>query len=196
MSKLAKVQRQAAIAITGAMKTTATDVLDPHAGLMPIDLAIEQVCQRAMLRMAALPETHALHHVVRQAAWAPAKTHKAGVDELYQTYKIDPGQVETIPIVRADTKWEPVVEARVAETTKEAMEDEEDTRATIRIYTDGSGYQGGVGAAAVMKRAGRADKVLHYHLGWIDDHTVYEGGSDWCWGRTCWRGWRTKKTWT
>jgi len=43
--KLAQTQRQAAILITGAMRTTATDVLDAHAALLPFQLVIKNKVQ-------------------------------------------------------------------------------------------------------------------------------------------------------
>ena len=44
-----------------------------------------------------------------------------------------------------------------------------------RIYTDGSDYQGGVGASAVLYKPGAAEPiVLRYHLGSSSRHTVYE----------------------
>ena len=42
------------------------------------------------------------------------------------------------------------------------------------VYTDGSGQDGKIGAAAVMMRNGRELKALRYHLGSETDHTVYE----------------------
>ncbi|KAJ3845301.1 ribonuclease H-like domain-containing protein, partial [Lentinula raphanica] len=39
---------------------------------------------------------------------------------------------------------------------------------------DGSGFQKGVGAAAVLYRDGEEQRVLRYRLGHEDDHEVYE----------------------
>ena len=39
-AKIAKVQRMVVIHITGAMRTTARDILDAHADLLPVDLLI------------------------------------------------------------------------------------------------------------------------------------------------------------
>ncbi|KAG2052020.1 ribonuclease H-like protein, partial [Suillus hirtellus] len=44
----------------------------------------------------------------------------------------------------------------------------------IQIFTDGSGYQGGIGAAAVLLREGQEPRALRYHLGNNEEHTVYE----------------------
>src|ERR1700723_861786 len=52
--KLAAIQRRAAILITGAMRTTAGDVLDAHANLMPMRILIDKLCCRAALRLATL----------------------------------------------------------------------------------------------------------------------------------------------
>jgi hypothetical protein len=40
VARLTMIQRKAAIAITGAMRTTATDVLNAHANLLPVPLMI------------------------------------------------------------------------------------------------------------------------------------------------------------
>ncbi|TDL30111.1 ribonuclease H-like protein, partial [Rickenella mellea] len=49
------------------------------------------------------------------------------------------------------------------------------SEADVMIYTDGSGLEGGIGAAAVLMRHGRTSKTLAYHLGPPTRHTVYAG---------------------
>jgi hypothetical protein len=58
VNKLTTIQQKAAIMITGAMRTTATDILDVMANLLPIHLLIDKHRQQAALRMATLPPTH------------------------------------------------------------------------------------------------------------------------------------------
>ena len=48
-NKFISFQRTAALAITGALRSTATDVLDLHAGLLPMTLVLCQACHRAVL---------------------------------------------------------------------------------------------------------------------------------------------------
>jgi len=54
------------------------------------------------------------------------------------------------------------------------MNEDKDT-AEIRIYTDGSGLEGNIGAGAVLYRNGVRKGRLRYRLGEISKHTVYEG---------------------
>jgi hypothetical protein len=61
MKKLASIKRMATLAITGALCTTATDVLDLHANLLPVELLFHKVCHRAAVHLATLPDTHPLH---------------------------------------------------------------------------------------------------------------------------------------
>ena len=54
-------------------------------------------------------------------------------------------------------------------------EDLNDTNCTeIQLYSDGSTIEGKVGAAAVMYRGGQEVKSLRFHLGSVDEHTVFE----------------------
>ncbi|RDX44140.1 hypothetical protein OH76DRAFT_1360085, partial [Lentinus brumalis] len=68
IKKLAQIQRQAVLIITGAMRTTATDVLEAHLHLLPFDLLVDKVCFRATARLCSLPSSHPLHSHVRRAS--------------------------------------------------------------------------------------------------------------------------------
>ena len=63
VNRLASLQRVAVLVITGAMHTTATDVIDLHTDLLPMWLVTHRLCQQAALRIASLPEMHLLHDV-------------------------------------------------------------------------------------------------------------------------------------
>ena len=66
--KLSTVQCMATTAVMGALGTSASDVMEAHANLLPIELMINKVCHRATLRLAALLETHPLFKPVQQSA--------------------------------------------------------------------------------------------------------------------------------
>lgn len=44
----------------------------------------------------------------------------------------------------------------------------------LRIYADGSGCDGGIGAAAVLIQGERPPKYIQYYLGTSEEHTVYK----------------------
>jgi hypothetical protein len=68
INKLASIQRKAAIMIMGAMKTTATDVIETMANLIPFHLLVEKHHHQAAIQLATLPETHPLHKLVINTA--------------------------------------------------------------------------------------------------------------------------------
>jgi hypothetical protein len=67
-TKMARVQRLAALHVTGAMHTTATDMLNTHADLIPFQLLLNKSCHQATVRLASLPASHPLHPHIRRAA--------------------------------------------------------------------------------------------------------------------------------
>ena len=68
VNKLTKVQRIAALHITGTLRSTATDVLEAHADLIPIRLALDKHSYSATLRLLTLPPNHPLHTHIRKAS--------------------------------------------------------------------------------------------------------------------------------
>ncbi|KIK95473.1 hypothetical protein PAXRUDRAFT_45220, partial [Paxillus rubicundulus Ve08.2h10] len=59
--RLGRIQHLAIISITGTMCTTATDVLEAHAKLIPLQHRIQNLCHQAILCFAAHPPLHPLH---------------------------------------------------------------------------------------------------------------------------------------
>ena len=68
LNKLARVQRTAALHITRAMRSTATDLLEVHADLLPIRFAMDKHSFNATLRLLSLPPDHPLHPHIRKAS--------------------------------------------------------------------------------------------------------------------------------
>ncbi|OCH83694.1 hypothetical protein OBBRIDRAFT_742824, partial [Obba rivulosa] len=68
INKLNRIHRQALIMVSGAMRTTATDILSAHCDILPFPLLIDKLCQRSAVRLCALPQSHPLaKHVARAA---------------------------------------------------------------------------------------------------------------------------------
>ncbi|OCH89828.1 hypothetical protein OBBRIDRAFT_699008, partial [Obba rivulosa] len=55
VNKLARVHRQALLIMTGALHTTAMNVLEAHTDILPFRLLVDKLCQRATVCMCTLP---------------------------------------------------------------------------------------------------------------------------------------------
>ena len=71
---LGKIQRMAGILITGAFRTTPTDLLDLHANLPPVALRLSNICHRETVRLCTLPKSHPLHAAVTSNPMRQAST--------------------------------------------------------------------------------------------------------------------------
>ncbi|GBE89552.1 RNA-directed DNA polymerase from mobile element jockey [Sparassis crispa] len=177
IKKLARVQRQATLLIMGAMRTTASDVLEAHANLLPFALLIDKHCHRAAVHLCTLPPSHPLHVHVKKASARYIKHHRSPLHELLETYQLDPDKTETISPIRYSPSWSPSFQVSVADSKDSALKEEARwaEKHGIRVYSDGSDIDSGVGAAAVLYRGDRANpKVLRFYLGKSSEHTVYE----------------------
>jgi ribonuclease HI len=175
LNKLVSIQRRAAIMITGAMKSTATDILETMANLLPFRLLVDKVRYRAAIRLATLPPTHPLYKPIQNAAQHLVKHHRTPLHDLMHRFKLRPKNTETINATRYNTKWKPRSTTKIIDNVDDAITDMEQDHPDVKIFTDGSGMEGQIGAAAALYRNGRLKSTLRYKLGSQKHHTVYEG---------------------
>lgn len=172
--RISSVQRIAALAITGAMRSTATDVLETHANLLPATLLLQNACYRATIRLTTHPRTHPLYAPLRRAASKYVSSHRSSLHKLTRRYAIVPDDIETlIPSRRSpssSTQWT----THIATSKEEAITEHENLLEDIQVYSDGSRHKGKVGAAATLFRSGRPPRTLKFHLGKEKEHTVFE----------------------
>lgn len=176
--KLARVQHQAGLMIMGAMRTTASDVLDAHANLLPFHLLADKTIFRAATHLCTLPATHPLYKHIKKAI-RYVKRHHSPLHEIFEAYQLQPSSIETITAQRFHPLWQPHFGTSIASGKEAAIEEEAVwvAKPGIHIYTDGSDIDGGVGASAVLIRPGRQYgevRILRFHLGTSEEHTVYE----------------------
>src|SRR6266481_6338495 len=88
--KLTSVQRIATTAITGTLCTSATDTMELHANLFPVELLMQRVCHRVMLQLATLPETHPLYKLVRVSVCRDVHRHRSTLHQLLHTFSMWP----------------------------------------------------------------------------------------------------------
>ena len=175
VKKLESIQRQAAIQATGALRTTPSDLLFAHADMVPMKRLIKLLCRRAAVRLATLDRHHPLHHTIQKAAGSYPKTHASPLHDILHLSKIKSSSLETIDFRPRHPCWRPPFHIEIAPSKEEAFRTDRDSEADARIYSDGSGKDGKVGASAVMYFGFRVPRTARYHLGSLKQHTVYEG---------------------
>ena len=96
ISKLAKIQRQATLHITGALRSTPTDTINTCADMLLLHLLVEKIMHRAATRLATLPQSHPLETHVTQAVNRYVKLHWAPIHEILHAFKICPAEFKSI----------------------------------------------------------------------------------------------------
>jgi ribonuclease HI len=99
----------------------------------------------------------------------PSPLHK-----LQNTVRTNPETMEKITPVRHFPKWTPDVEVSIATKEKDAIREDKQANECLRVYSDGSAVDGGVGGAAVLMRGKRMIRGKRFYLGSETEHTVYE----------------------
>lgn len=173
--KLESLQRQAAISITGAMKSSPGDATIAHANITPIRIKLSELNSKAALRVATFPPTHPLHAEANDAKENQVTTHKSALHRLFQDDTLRVSKYETIETGRQPTAIIPGVTLRIDERDKALEWEETEHNTEVKIYTDGSGYEGNIGASAVLFNGGKKEGELRFHLGTDKEHTIYEG---------------------
>ncbi|GJF00314.1 RNA-directed DNA polymerase-like protein [Phanerochaete sordida] len=177
VDRLARVHKQAATMMLGAYRNTATDVCLAHADLLPFPLLVEKHCHRALVRLCSLPPSHPLFPLILRAVRRPVKRHRSTLHQLLYLFNLDPQTVETVRPARFPPEWASGMTFEIADSKEAAVAADAAWEALggVRVYSDGSDFRDGVGAAAVLFR-GRAPstKSLRIHLGPSSQHTVYE----------------------
>jgi ribonuclease HI len=174
VNKLARIQRQAALDITGALKTTANDTLNAHANLLPFPLLVSKLVHRAAVRLACLPDSHPLAAKVKKAAKRYVKHHRSPLHEMMHAYGLDPERMEKIQTVVFGPKWNPAFDTRIPRNKEQAIEEVRTDGAEVVVFSDGSCIDGGVGAAAVLYKNGKENRSARLYLGPESEHTVFE----------------------
>ncbi|KAH8806569.1 hypothetical protein DL96DRAFT_1448920, partial [Flagelloscypha sp. PMI_526] len=154
LRKMESLQRSATLAILGCYRTTPTDLLDAHANLWPMELYLDRLCHRATTRVCSLPITNPVAKIAKGIT-RRVKKQPSPLHVLMDRYSASWERTETItPAIRRPTKSNKF-KIIIPTSRKESKELEEKDDADIKIASDGSGYEGGIGAAAVLWRRDR-----------------------------------------
>ena len=171
--KLTSAQQRMTITMMGAMRTTASDVLNVHALLPPPHLLFLKTLIRAATRLVTLPDYHPLFRPTRQAINRPVKRHKSPLHLLFLTTEVKPRPYETILTSRRCHNYKAKANIYIENDRTTAITNANHTSG-INIYSDGSGYEHWIGAAAVLMKDRIVLDSLRFYLGPEDSYTVYE----------------------
>lgn len=176
-TRLASIHGKAAVRILGGFRSSPHEVAIVHAGLLPFHLLVKKVRTTAAIRLATLPSSHPLHNPVRQAADHVPVRHITPLHDLMKLLPVHPDRMEKISAVRLHPRWIPGIATSIDSNRQLAIERESSSARENRwrVYTDGSGVEGYIGAAAVLMKGRETVATLRYRLGRITRHTVYEG---------------------
>ena len=173
-ARMTQIQRTAALAITGAMRTAPTDSIEAHTNLLPIPLLMQRILLSSTLRMASLPIRHPLHALVSRAAKRNVKRHRTALHRLLHGLAVDPEKTETIlPQPVHPTALTPFI-TQIAASKDDAKVEFAHCGSRTMIFTDGSCHDGKVGAAAALFIDHQHVTTLRHHLGKSTEHTVFE----------------------
>ncbi|KEP45734.1 putative reverse transcriptase from transposon X-element protein [Rhizoctonia solani 123E] len=145
-NRLARIQSTAARAILGAMKSTPVTSLDAHLDLLPMHLLMNEACQRAAIRLAAIPPSHPLYRAVAKCATG-RKRYPPPLQNILQFTGVNPSNFEHRPPSRRPipcTRPERFPDRDLA--TSSAWAD----TAHLQVFTDTAAGNLGIAAAAVL----------------------------------------------
>ncbi|PPQ85868.1 hypothetical protein CVT24_006388, partial [Panaeolus cyanescens] len=178
LRRIKSVQKAATLAITGALKGTAADILDPHANVPPAEVMLWSICKRSYIRLCSLPSDHILHSAIVKAYATRDRPprHSTPIETLARLFDINPGATEKIPTLKPPSDVSRFVNTLTFPSREESIRHEEDDTSSVKVYTDGSGQDGFVGAAASLYINDMSNPVAtrHIHLGSIQQHSTYE----------------------
>ena len=174
--RLESIQRQAAISITGAMRTAPGDALVVHANLTPIGIQLRETGIRTFLCLASCPSHHPIAKLITRACMQQVKHHRTALHHLADISGINPSRMEKIGTQKYHPGDKTPISTSIAETKELSITwDKEHFDRGLRIYTDRSGQQGTIGATAILFINRIKMSELHYQLGTDKQHTVFEG---------------------
>ncbi|OQV10369.1 hypothetical protein CLAIMM_14382 [Cladophialophora immunda] len=149
---LTSVQRRAAQIITGAFRTTAANAVEVEAHLLPLDQQMEKLSLHSTLRLLSCPSRPVSVDVGRGRRYSkenPMSRHARVLQKRYQIHHLELEHRQPYIV----TPWWKPPSVFIASTPEEAISQHNslcvDTDTTC-VYTDGSGINGHVGAAAVI----------------------------------------------
>ena len=174
--QLEAIQRQAALSIIGAMRTTAGDEAIVHANIKPIVIQLKETVLKSYARFTTRPSSHPLYLAIQKTTKHLVKRHKTALHLHAKSSKFKLTAMETITATRAPLGTTSPHTFQIATSKDKSIKwDTDNFDNRVMIYTDGSCYRNAVGASAVLYVNGIEIDNLKCQLGPAHEHTVFKG---------------------
>ncbi|KDN39715.1 hypothetical protein RSAG8_08633, partial [Rhizoctonia solani AG-8 WAC10335] len=170
VTRLARIQSTTARAILGAMHSTPVTSLDAHLDLLPMHLLMNEACQRAAIRLAAVSEEHPLYKAVSKCAIG-RKRHPLPLQNILRFANIHPSDYESWPL---GCRPLPSIPPEHFPDRTVAIELARADTAHIQVFTDGSAGEAGTAAAAILFETGGPEIRAGVRLGDKRVHSVLD----------------------
>jgi ribonuclease HI len=154
------------------MRSTPVDALNSFAALPPVHILLNEVCQKAAIRLASAPTSHPLHKAVLKCSRG-RKRHAPPLQLILALLNRNPREIEKWT-PRNETRTLAPTRARTFPSRKSAIATERLDNSHIRVYADGSRGQEGVASAAVLYEGGRQKSAIGHRLGDHGDRSILE----------------------
>jgi len=142
--------------------------------MWPVRHLINKLSAHAALRIASKPESHPIHRFAKQSA-RYIKRHRCPLHELFHAFSINPSSYEKIDPFLWSPKARNKLEISIEPSREEAVLFDKHLTSTVKLYSDGSGYEGNIAASAAMFDVDLGSPVwAAAQLGTKDERTVYE----------------------
>jgi hypothetical protein len=144
LCQLEKNQCIATLVINSTLCSTANDILDAHANVLPMELLLLKTCHRALIWTHTLPDTHPLHDIICTYHSCHVRKHRTPLHKLlthfpltalHRTKTISPPLFLPSHIVPFDS--------HVESDRDESMVEEHNDDPEIKIFTDSDNTQPG-----------------------------------------------------
>ncbi len=173
LSKFISAQRIAMNAILGCYRTTSTAAMEIESGLLPSHLRLQSKILRTVTRMLTLPLTHPVNACIQRAIKSKSTTSITNLEYIAKNF---PDYVKPVEIIHPFIKppwWEPPHSIVISDNKKVAKSIHNMTshnQNDIVLYTDGSGFKGGIAAAVHCEHI---EEPAQNYLGKESDINVY-----------------------
>ena len=98
--RLQSIQCQAAISITGCLRTSPGDALIVHTNLVPIGVQLKETCLKTYAHLSSRPTAHPISHAMQRTAKNQVKRHRTALHHLAKSSRFNPANVEKIKPTR------------------------------------------------------------------------------------------------